>query len=182
MPANGLGHFDIKSMLIFNSISVCWRPCFGGRKPVPLCCRAGQPKNPLLSQDFAVHEVPSWSSLENLTSPDQELFQESFIGDSALAICHEYKPQVPIKRLSETPSARRACCPLGCPSRMFPRLIFTRSRKQNKSRLSFPTGLSSRCPTMELVTMRNILSTSLPSCIWLSRCEQLPKSRKPLQP
>jgi hypothetical protein len=34
---------------------------------------------------------------------------------------------------------------------------------------------------MELVTMRNILSTSSPFCIWSSRREQLPRSRKPLQ-
>ncbi len=59
------------------------------------------------------------------------------------------------------PSARRACCPLGRPSRMFPRLIFMRSGKWNRSRLNSPTGQSSRCPPTALGIMRNISSTSL---------------------
>ncbi len=88
----------------------------------------------------------------------------------------------PCRMASETPSARRARCPLGHPSRMSPQLIFTRSRKRNKSRSSSPTRLSSRCPHTELVTTRNTSSTSSPSCIWSSKREQLLRSRKPLQP
>jgi hypothetical protein len=56
---------------------------------------------PLLFQDFAVCEVPSGSSLKDPTSPTQEFFQASLIGDSTLEVCHEFKPQVPARRSKE---------------------------------------------------------------------------------
>jgi hypothetical protein len=59
---------------------------FGDWKPVPLHCQAGQPRNPLPSQDFALCEVPIESSSENPTSPAQEFLQASLIGNSALAV------------------------------------------------------------------------------------------------
>ncbi len=140
-----------KSTLIFNSVGVCWRPHFGDWKPVPLHRQVDQPRSPLLSQDFAIRKVPSGSSSESPTSPTQEFLQASLIGDCALAI----------RKALKTPSARRARCLLGCPFHMFPQLIFRRSGKQNKSWSSSPMGLSSRCLPTELVTMRNISSTSL---------------------
>ncbi len=71
---------------------------FGDQKPVPLRCRAGQPRNPLPSQNFALREVSCGSSLENHTIPAQEFLQVSLIKDSALEVCYEHEPQVPAKR------------------------------------------------------------------------------------
>ncbi len=74
---------------------------FGDWKPVPLCCQASQPRNPLSSQDFALPKVPSGSSSKDPTSPAQEFFQVSLIGDSALAVRYEHEPQVPAGRPKE---------------------------------------------------------------------------------
>jgi hypothetical protein len=47
MPANGLGHFDIKTTLIYVSVGICLKLCLVHQKPGPLRCKTSPPRNPL---------------------------------------------------------------------------------------------------------------------------------------
>ncbi len=156
MPVNGFRHFDQSPRWSSTVLAFAEDLVFGDWKPVLLCCRAGQPRNPLPSQDFALHEVPSRSSSKDPMSPTQEFLQASLIWRLCSGSLLWAQTSSPHCKASRTLNARRARYLLGRPSRMFPRLIFSRSGKRNRSRSSFRIELSSRCLPTALVTMRSI--------------------------
>ncbi len=80
--------------LVFAEDSVLVR-----RKSVPLRHQASSPRNPYKSQHFAVSKVSCRSSSGNLKCPLQVSIQASYFGDSALARCHDFQPQVPVQRI-----------------------------------------------------------------------------------
>jgi hypothetical protein len=98
MPVNGIGHFDQSPCCSLTALAFAEDLLQNNWKPVPLRCQSGPTRNPLPSQDFALSKVSSGSSSKDPKSPAQDSFQASFIGDSALAVHHEFKPQVPAGR------------------------------------------------------------------------------------
>jgi hypothetical protein len=95
MPANGLGHFDVKTTLVYVSIGVCQRLHSGLQKTSPSPLPGESTKEPhTKSQDFAISKVSCRSSLGNPTSPAQVRVQASYFRDSSLARCHEFQPLV----------------------------------------------------------------------------------------
>ncbi len=161
--------FWSKFLLIFNSVGLCWRPRFWWSETSPSPLPSGSTKEPPSKSRFCSLQRFKWilfgeSYKSHTRVPSSVSYWKLHSGSPIWA-----QTSSPHWKAFKTPSARRARHPLGRPSRMFPWLIFTRSRKRNKSRSSYLTGWSSRCLHMELVTTRNISSMSLSSCVWLKQ-------------
>ncbi len=157
MPAYGLGHFDQSPRCSSAALTFAEDLRRSSWKPVPLRCPQGSTRNPPnSSKNFALGDVSSGSSLRDPTNSSEELIQASYYGDPALAVHHEFKPQVPAGRSKKCGVQEGHPIPLGRPSRMFHLPIYTKNEKPSKYRWNSRTVWSSRCQPMALGTMKNI--------------------------
>ncbi len=117
---------------------------------------------PYKNQDFAISKVPSGSSAKDPMSQAQVNLQASYSGDSTLAVCHEFQPQVPAGR-PEVLQMREG--DVGPPT-PYPICPPRRSAQEDpsKSRSRCLIEPTSRWLLLDTGTRTNTLSMSLPSC------------------
>ncbi len=102
MPANGLGHFDIKSTLISWALTFAQGSIFQVQwNQSLLVAWTSQPRNPPRSKNSKASAVSKGRRGRGPTHPSQVFFQASDFRDPAvvLLLLHEFRHQVPSERL-----------------------------------------------------------------------------------
>ncbi len=81
---------------------ICWRTCLAQQKPVPVPGQVSSQRSQVSRiQDFALRKVSCQPIAGNPMSPTKEsvqAIQATFTQDSALAVRHEYNPQILSRR------------------------------------------------------------------------------------
>ncbi len=179
MPVNGLGHFDQSPCCPFVALAFAEDLKKSGWKPVPLRCRQGPTRNPnnqvkiLRSVKFQADPLCGI-----LQTPPKSSFKHLILKTPLWQCAMSSSLKSPPKGLKNF-ECEKGSRPSGRPSRMFPLLIYTTTKKLNKSRLNSRTNRSSRCQPTALGTMKSISSTSLPFFSWSNRRWRLQKYKKP---
>ncbi len=105
-----------------------------------------QQGTPLPSQDFALSKVSSGSSSKDPTSPTQESFQASSFGDSALAVRHEFKPQV-LTRRPKNANCKKGTPPVKLPILNIPLTDLHEKRETEQIKVEPPNEAKFQMPT-----------------------------------